>query len=111
MPNEYGNDTKEPAQAWFELLRDKLCAALRPELDVKGPNASSEGEAGALSELGNAQPLTILGCGRRWGVNLRGRVFEKAGVMFRLFGASFPMSFVKTSRERPRTHVLGVGIL
>ena len=85
MPNEYGNDTqKNRAQAWFELLRDELCAALEAvELDVKGPNASSEGEAGSFERKSWERPASddssIAGGGGVMSI-LRGRVFEKAGV-------------------------------
>jgi len=109
MTDPFGAEHKARAQAWFEQLRDDLCAALEAcEDDVEGPNPSSEGEPGRFertawtrdshdSDGGGRAPTTPRGGGRvsttpnsggrvaedqNGGVMsvLRGRVFEKAGV-------------------------------
>ena len=60
MPDDYGNDThKDRAQAWFAQLRDDLCAALEAvELNVEGPNPSSEGEAGTFERKSWERPAS-----------------------------------------------------
>ena len=47
MNEAYSDEQKTKAAAWFEKLRDDLCATLEAiEDDVEGPNVSSQGEPG-----------------------------------------------------------------
>ena len=119
MPNEYGNDTqKSRAQAWFELLRDELCAALEAvELDVKGPNASSEGEAGSFKRKSWERPASddssVAGGGGVMSI-LRGRVFEKAGVNVSTVWGEFSEEFRKNvpgASQDPRFWASGISVV
>ena len=100
MPDDYGNDThKDRAQVWFAQLRDELCNALETlELDVEGPNPSSEGEASTFKrkswERQASDGASNNGGGGVMSI-LRGRVFEKAGVNVSTVWGEFSEEFRK----------------
>lgn len=119
MSDGYGNDThKDRAQAWFAQLRDDLCAALEAvELNVEGPNPSSEGEAGTFERKSWERPASDgaadAGGGGVMSV-LRGRVFEKAGVNVSTVWGEFSEEFRKNvpgAAEDPRFWASGISVV
>ena len=115
MPDDYGNDThKDRAEAWFASSA-MICAALEAvELNVEGPNPSSEGEAGTFERKSWERPASdgAADAGGRCHVgSARPGLREGRRQRLRRLGRVFLRSFAKTSRVRPRTHVLGVGYL
>jgi coproporphyrinogen III oxidase len=119
MPDDYGNDIhKDRAQAWFAQLRDDLCAALEAaELNVEGPNPSSEGEVGAFERKSWERPASDgaadAGGGGVMSV-MRGRVFEKAGVNVSAVWGEFSEEFRKNvpgAAEDPRFWASGISVV
>ena len=119
MPDDYGNDIhKDRAEAWFAQLRDDLCAALEAvELNVEGPNSSSEGEAGTFERKSWERPVSDgaadAGGGGVMSV-LRGRVFEKAGVNVSAVWGEFSEEFRKNvpgAAEDPRFWASGISVV
>jgi coproporphyrinogen III oxidase len=119
MPDDYGNDThKDRAQAWFAQLRDDLCAALEAaELNVEGPNPSSEGEVGTFEQKSWERPASDgaadAGGGGVMSV-MRGRVFEKAGVNVSAVWGEFSEEFRKNvpgAAEDPRFWASGISVV
>ena len=119
MPDDYGNDIhKDRAQAWFAQLRDDLCAALEAaELNVEGPNPSSEGEVGIFERKSWERPASDgaadAGGGGVMSV-MRGRVFEKAGVNVSAVWGEFSEEFRKNvpgAAEDPRFWASGISVV
>ena len=119
MSDYYGNDThKDRVQAWFMQLRDDLCAALEAtELDVEGPNPSSEGEVGTFKQKSWERPASECAMDAGGGgvmSILRGRVFEKAGVNVSTVWGEFSEEFrrnVPGAADDPRFWASGISVV
>ena len=111
--NGYGTtEHKARAQAWFESLRDQLCAALEEiEGAVSGP-AKEFGPAGRFER----KPWLRQGVEGDGGVMavLRGRVFEKAGVNVSTVAGEFSEEFrarVPGAGQDPRFWASGISVV
>ena len=77
---DYGAGHKKQASAWFDTLRDDLCAAFETiEDELAGPGADLEPGRFARSEWKRPADAGEEGGGGEMSV-MRGRVFEKVGV-------------------------------
>jgi coproporphyrinogen III oxidase len=88
-------EQKQKASAWFEELRDEICAAFEAiERDYAGP--LSDREPGAFTRTAWTRPDPEAGHGGG-GVMavMRGRVFEKVGVNVSTVEGVFPEGFAK----------------
>ena len=70
-------DQQDQAKAWFDSLRDRICAAFE-QLEAEAPAELYAGEPGKFELTPWTRPA---GGGGTMGM-LRGRVFEKCGVHF-----------------------------
>ena len=111
--NGYGTpEHKDRAQAWFESLRDRLCAALEKlEDEVRGP-AKEFGSAGRFAR----KPWLRQGVDGDGGVMavLRGRVFEKAGVNVSSVAGEFSEEFrgrIPGAHQDPRFWASGISVV
>jgi coproporphyrinogen III oxidase len=120
MTEAYGDEHKAQARAWFEKLRDDLCAALETiEDDVVGPNPSSEGAPGRFQRQAWERPVADQGTeGAEGGGGvmsiLRGRVFEKAGVNVSTVHGTFSEEFrarIPGAAEDPRFWASGISVV
>ncbi|MSO84600.1 MAG: oxygen-dependent coproporphyrinogen oxidase [Rhodospirillales bacterium] len=109
----YGTpEHKARAKAWFESLRDRLCAALEKiEDEVQGP-AKEFGPAGRFAR----KPWLRQGVEGDGGVMaaLRGRVFEKAGVNVSSVAGEFTEEFrarVPGAGQDPRFWASGISVV
>ncbi|HJO74747.1 MAG TPA: oxygen-dependent coproporphyrinogen oxidase [Rhodospirillales bacterium] len=120
--NDYGDDKKKQASAWFESFRDDLCAALEAcEDDVHGPNPTSAADAGRFERT--AWRRDEDGPGGGDGVDrggggvmsvMRGRVFEKAGVNVSTVMGEFTDEFrdrIPGAKDDPRFWASGVSVV
>ncbi|MDP7601912.1 MAG: oxygen-dependent coproporphyrinogen oxidase [Rhodospirillales bacterium] len=116
--NDYGDDKKKQASAWFESFRDDLCAALEAcEDDVHGPNPTSAADAGRFErtawrrdedsddgDQGGGGVMSVM----------RGRVFEKAGVNVSTVMGEFTDEFrdrIPGAKDDPRFWASGVSVV
>ena len=117
---DYGDGHKKQASAWFDTLRDDLCAALEAcEDGVHGPNPTSAGDAGRFERTAwrrDEDGVDDLGGDHGGGVMsvLRGRVFEKAGVNVSTVMGEFSEEFrdrIPGAKDDPRFWASGVSVV
>ena len=118
MNEAYSDEQKTKAAAWFEKLRDDLCATLEAiEDDVEGPNVSSQGEPGRFEPTAwkrtASEDAESHGGGGVMSM-LRGRVFEKAGVnvstVFGVFSEEF-RERIPGAADDPRFWASGISVV
>jgi coproporphyrinogen III oxidase len=105
---------KAEARAWFETIRDRICAALEA-IEDDAPADLYPGEAGRFERT----PWTRAGQDGADGGGgvmgmLRGRVFEKAGVHVSTVHGAFPADYAKTvpgAAEDPRFFATGISLI
>jgi coproporphyrinogen III oxidase len=96
------------ARAWFESLRDRICAAFEAIEREAGSDATFEYAAWAREEAGNPDP----GGGVRG--TMKGGVFEKVGVNVSTVGGRFSEEFARTihgAGEDPRFFATGISLV
>ncbi|MEK9671178.1 MAG: oxygen-dependent coproporphyrinogen oxidase [Rhodospirillaceae bacterium] len=125
MSNEAFTDArKSKVKAWFEQVRDDLCAALEKiEDDVTGPNGTSARNAGRFERKAWDRPYSDknkageggpLGGGGVMSVMRLGRVFEKAGVNVSTVMGEFSEEFrgrIPGADKDPRFWASGVSVV
>ena len=104
---------KAAARAWFEALRDRICAAFET-LEDEAPDKLYPGEAGrfALTPWTRGDGSDDLG-GGVMGV-MRGRLFEKVGVHCSTVYGTFSEDFakhVRGAKDDPRFHATGISLI
>ncbi len=114
----YGSDAhKREAQAWFESLRDELCAALEKiETEAKATTPVSDNQPGKFTratwDRGDAKHGG--GGGGVTSVMKGGRVFEKAGVNVSTVMGEFADDYRKCvpgATEDPRFWASGISVV
>ncbi len=105
---DWTNQT-EQARAWFETLRDRICAAFEAIEREAGSDAAFDYTPWQREEEGNDNP----GGGTR-GV-MKGKVFEKVGVNVSTVHGSFAPQFAATingaSAEHPEFTATGISLV
>ncbi|HEY0624405.1 oxygen-dependent coproporphyrinogen oxidase [Sphingomonas sp.] len=102
------DDQQAAARAWFEALRDQICAAFETIEREAGSNAAFEYKA-----WDRADPSGEPGGGGVRGV-MKGTVFEKVGVNVSTVGGTFEGEFGKTihgAGEDPRFFATGISLV
>ena len=118
MNEAYSDEQKTKAAAWFEKLRDDLCATLEAiEDNVEGPNVSSQGEPGRFEpkawKRAASEDAESHGGGGVMSM-LRGRVFEKAGVNVSTVFGAFSEEFrerIPGAADDPRFWASGISVV
>ena len=110
------DERKRRAQAWFELLRDDLCAALQQvEVDLPETAPCGDGAAGVFVRTPwvRQDETGAPGGGGTMSL-LRGRVFEKAGIHTSTVQGEFASEFRKQipgAQDDPRFWASGVSLI
>ena len=103
------NEGQERARAWFESLRDRICAAFETLEDAADP-ALYGPEPGRFVRT----PWSRSGGGGGVMAMMRGRLFEKVGVHVSTVYGAFPAEFAATvhgAAEDPGFHATGISVI